>query len=180
MAWMPWIKTEHDDTRDENIRNLYDRTRNRLTGQPPDTVKLASTTPEVAGLLFDLQRAVYQSATGLSVREKEIAALVVSAYNGCTHWTASHLAALGRAAKDEKLAEQVRNDYTKAELPVRERKIADFALKVTRAADTCTQEDLQALRDAGLSDKDILALAEIIGYYNMTNRLFESLSTIEP
>jgi uncharacterized protein YciW len=51
---------------------------------------------------------------------------------------------------------------------------------VTKAADTCATEDLQVLRDAGLSDKDILGLVEIIAYYNFSTRLFESLSTIGP
>ena len=85
MPWLPWIKTEPYDTDNEEIRQLYARTRSALTGRPPDTVRLASLTPDVAGLLFDLQRAIYQGAKGLSVREKEVSALIVSAYNGCVH-----------------------------------------------------------------------------------------------
>jgi uncharacterized protein YciW len=57
--------------------------------------------------------------------------------------------------------------------------IADFAVKVTRAANACSPLDIQALRDVGLNDEDVLSLAEIIAYYNMSTRLFESLSTIE-
>jgi alkylhydroperoxidase family enzyme len=75
---------------------------------------------------------------------------------------------------------QVKNDYTSEDLTPREKKIAEFTLKVTRAADTCAPEDLQVLRDAGLGDKDILGLVELIAYYNFSTRLFESLSTIEP
>jgi alkylhydroperoxidase/carboxymuconolactone decarboxylase family protein YurZ len=55
------------------------------TGQPPDLVRLTSLTPSVAGLLYDLQRTIYQEARGLSLREKEIAALIVSVFNGCVH-----------------------------------------------------------------------------------------------
>jgi uncharacterized peroxidase-related enzyme len=83
-------------------------------------------------------------------------------------------------ARDQKLAEQVRDDFTEADLSKRERLIADFALKVTIASDKCEPEDLKSLRDAGLSETDILGLAEIIAYYNFSTRLFESLSTIEP
>jgi hypothetical protein len=39
----------------------------------------------VAGVLHDLQLAIYHEANGLTLREKEIAALLVSTYNGCVH-----------------------------------------------------------------------------------------------
>ncbi len=77
------------------------------------------------------------------------------------------------------MAAQVAEDYTKADLSPRERRMADFAVKVTRSPNACSPEDLQNLRNEGLSDKDILSLAQIIAYYNMSTRLFESLSTIE-
>ena len=83
-------------------------------------------------------------------------------------------------AQNQKLAEQVRDDFTKADLNPREKRIADFTVKVTRAPNACNPADIQALRDVGLSDKDVLSLVQIIAYYNMSNRLFESLSTIDP
>jgi len=78
------------------------------------------------------------------------------------------------------LAEQVKDDFTKADLNPRERRIADFAVKVTRSPNACSPADVQALREVGLADKDILSLVQIIAYYNMSNRLFESLSTVDP
>lgn len=78
------------------------------------------------------------------------------------------------------MAEQVKEDFTKADLTLRERRIADFTVKVTRAANACSPADVQALREVGLSDKDILGLVEIVAYYNLSTRLFESLSTVDP
>jgi hypothetical protein len=85
MPWIPWIMTEPYETDNEEVRQLYAKTKSALTSRPADTVRLASLTPDVAGLLFDLQRAIYKGANGLSAREKEISALLVSAYNGCLH-----------------------------------------------------------------------------------------------
>jgi hypothetical protein len=85
MTWTTWIETEPEDTVDETIQQLYSRTRDMTTGHPPDTVRLMSLTPTVSGLLYDLQRAIYQESKGLTLREKEIAALLVSAFNGCVH-----------------------------------------------------------------------------------------------
>ncbi len=85
MAWNPWIKIEPNDTDSEAVQALYQRTRDRATGYPPDTVRLTSLTPQVSGLVYDLQKTIYQEAHGLSTREKEIAALIVAVLNGCVH-----------------------------------------------------------------------------------------------
>jgi uncharacterized peroxidase-related enzyme len=82
-------------------------------------------------------------------------------------------------AQNEPFAEQVAKDFTKADLTQRERCIAEFAVKVTRAPNACSPADLQQLREVGLTDKDILSLVQIVGYYNMSTRLFEPLSTID-
>jgi hypothetical protein len=85
MVWITWIEIEPEDTVHEAVQQLYSRTRDPATGHVPDTVRLTSLTPQVAGSLYDLQQAIYQEAKGLTLREKEIAALLVSTYNGCVH-----------------------------------------------------------------------------------------------
>ena len=82
-------------------------------------------------------------------------------------------------AKDQRLAEQVKDDFTKADLSPRERRIADFAVKVTRAPNACSPADIRELKQVGLGDKDILSLVQIVAYYNLSTRLFESLSTLD-
>lgn len=71
-------------------------------------------------------------------------------------------------------------DFTKANLSLRERRIADFTIKVTRAPNACSPDDVDLLREAGLSDRDILSLVQVVAYYNMSTRMFESLSTVDP
>jgi hypothetical protein len=82
VTWQTWIQIEADDATDETVRQLYDSTRDRLTGAPDDTVRLTSLTPKVAQLLHSLNRTIHSEAKGLSAREQEIAALIVSSYNG--------------------------------------------------------------------------------------------------
>ena len=82
-------------------------------------------------------------------------------------------------ARNKELARQVAEDYTKADLSRRERRIADLAVKVTRSPDACSPADIEALRSEGLSDEDILRLVEIIAYQNMSTRIMEALSTVE-
>lgn len=85
MPWTTWIATVPEDTNDAAVQQLYRRTRDYATGNPPDLVLLNSLTPSVAGLIHDVQKAIYDGADGLTLREKEIAALIVSSFNGCVH-----------------------------------------------------------------------------------------------
>ena len=85
MPWVPWIQIEKDDSSKEEIRQLYMKTRNSITGEISDLTRLTSLTPEVSNHINSLCSAVYKNAEGLTVREKEIAALVTSSFVGCVH-----------------------------------------------------------------------------------------------
>ena len=85
MPWTPWIQIEKDDSSKEEVKQLYKKTRNSLTGKISDLTRLTSLTPEVSNSLDSLCSAVYRNATGLTVREKEIAALITSSFVGCVH-----------------------------------------------------------------------------------------------
>jgi hypothetical protein len=85
MPWNPWIQIEPNETTDETVQQLYERTRVRSTSLPPDIVRLNSLTPSVAGCINDLQKAIHRDAKGLSIKEQEISALLVASYNGCVH-----------------------------------------------------------------------------------------------
>jgi len=85
MPWKPWIKIEADNTQNDEAKKLYENTRNPLTREISDLTRITSLTPEVSELIDKLCIAVFKNAAGLSVREKEIAALVTSSLNGCVH-----------------------------------------------------------------------------------------------
>ncbi len=84
MPWVPWIEIDNDETEREEAKQLFHETR-APGGGVSDLVRITSRTPTVAKLIHELARAVYASATGLTSREKEIAALVTSAFVGCVH-----------------------------------------------------------------------------------------------
>ncbi len=85
MPWKPWIQIEKDDSSKEEVSLLYKKTRNSLTGKISDLTRLTSLTPEFATHLDSLCSAVYKNASGLTIREKEIVALVTSSFIGCVH-----------------------------------------------------------------------------------------------
>jgi alkylhydroperoxidase family enzyme len=85
MPWNSWIQIEKDNTKNEEAKRLYERTKNSLTNEISDLTRITSLTPEVSELIDKLCVSVYKNATGLSAREKEIVALVTSSLNGCVH-----------------------------------------------------------------------------------------------
>ena len=85
MPWTPWIRTEDENSADERIQELYSKTRHPLTAEISDLTRITSQIPECSLLIDQLCSAVYQNAADLSAKEKEIAALVTSAFNGCVH-----------------------------------------------------------------------------------------------
>lgn len=85
MVWIPWIKVEEDETSVEEAKQLFKKTKNQMTGKLSDITRLTSLTPEISDHLNMLCSVVYGTATGLTEREKEIAALVTSSFVGCIH-----------------------------------------------------------------------------------------------
>ncbi|MBT3606299.1 MAG: hypothetical protein HN521_24785 [Candidatus Latescibacteria bacterium] len=85
MPWVSWIQTEKDDTPNDEVKKLYKKTQNSLTGKISDLTRLTSLTPEVSDCLDSLRSAVYRNASGLTAREQEVAALVTSSFIGCVH-----------------------------------------------------------------------------------------------
>ncbi|MCG8423016.1 MAG: peroxidase [Proteobacteria bacterium] len=69
----------------------------------------------------------------------------------------------------------LRDDYTKAPLEPRERALLDYAAKLTRKPGAMREADLIPLRDAGLSDRDILDANQVVAYFAYVNRVADGL-----
>ncbi len=51
----------------------------------------------------------------------------------------------------------------------------DYAVKLTRAPGDMRREDVDRLRQAGLTDREILDLVMVVGYFAFANRLVDGL-----
>jgi len=109
--------------------------------------------------------------SGLSKLEREMIAVVVSSINRCFYCLVAHGAAVRQMSGDPMLGEMLLMNYRVAPLDTRQRAMLDFAAKMTTASATIEEPDRQALRDAGFSDRDIWDIANVAGFFNMTNRV---------
>jgi uncharacterized peroxidase-related enzyme len=50
-----------------------------------------------------------------------------------------------------------------------------FAVKLTKTPAAMEDADVEALRSAGFSDRDILDIVEVVGYYAYANRIADGL-----
>lgn len=122
---------------------------------------------------------VMLAASGLSKLEREMIAVVVSSINRCYYCLVAHGAAVRQMSGDPMLGEQLLMNYRMADLDARQRAMLDFATKLTTASATIEEPDRQALRDVGFSDRDIWDIANVTGFFNMTNRV-ASASAMQP
>ena len=116
--------------------------------------------------------------SGLTKAQREMIAVVVSVANRCHYCIVSHTAALRKLTKDPAFVERLATGYKYAELEPRDRAMLDFAVKLTEASDRCTDGDVQALRDAGWSDEEIMDIAQVAAMFNFTNRLASGLGWV--
>ena len=66
-------------------------------------------------------------------------------------------------------------DWLDAGLDGRRLAMLRYAVKLTTAPPEVTRDDVEALRAAGFEDPDILAIAEVTGYYAYANRIADGL-----
>lgn len=86
-----------------------------------------------------------------------------------------HRRGLRRLLRDDDLLARVEAGWRRAGLDERRRAILAYAEKMTLAPATVERADVEALRAAGLADADVLAVAEVTGYYAFVNRIADGL-----
>jgi uncharacterized peroxidase-related enzyme len=116
--------------------------------------------------------------SGLTKVQREMIAVVVSVTNRCHYCVVSHTAALRKLTKDPDFVDRLATGYKYADLEARDRAMLDFAVKLTEASDRCTDEDVEALRDAGWNDEEIMDIAQVAAMFNFTNRLASGLGWV--
>ncbi|MBM3988306.1 MAG: peroxidase [Planctomycetes bacterium] len=75
----------------------------------------------------------------------------------------------------------IERDWRAAALVERERALCEFAERLTLAPASMREADVLALRAAGLDDRAIHDLAQVVAYFNYINRIADALHVeLEP
>lgn len=111
------------------------------------------------------------ASSTLSAAERELVVVATSGANHCTYCIVAHGAILRVRSKDPELADQVAANPWGAALDERQRAIVDLALRIATDSATLREEDLDAAREAGLTDDEIWDVGAITALFAMSNRL---------
>jgi len=114
----------------------------------------------------------------LSMAEIQHIGILVSQANGCSYCTAAFCTILNYGLEaDEAEVGGLLTDGVGAVSDPRLRTMLDYALKVNLDAASVTDEDVQALRDVGLTDLGIVQITHIVSDFGSYNRLNLALNT---
>ena len=172
-----WLRVPAEDEAPSGVAKLFDKASERL-GFIPNVLRVYALRPRHLELWDAFYDDLMRGESGLTRPQREMIAVVVSTVNRCHYCMVSHAAALRKLTGDPVLAEQLRTNYKYAELEPRERAMLDFAVKLTEQSSSCSEDDVEALREAGWSDEDIMDIAQVAAMFNFTNRLASGLGWV--
>ena len=172
-----WLRVPAEDDVPPAARELWDKPLEKL-GFVPNVLRVMSLRPEHLVAWWGYIQELMTGESGLTKAQREMIAVVVSVENQCHYCVVSHSAALRKLLDDAVLADQIATNYRYAPLHPNERAMLDYALKLTVDSSSCTEDDVDGLRDAGWSDEDILDIAQVAAMFNFTNRLASGLGWV--
>ncbi|OIP86562.1 MAG: alkylhydroperoxidase [Rhodobacterales bacterium CG2_30_65_12] len=109
--------------------------------------------------------------SGLSKLEREMIGVVVSSINHCWYCLVAHGAAVRTLSGDPELGEAMALNWRAITLSDRHQAMLAFTEKLTETPSKIEAADREGLREAGFSDRDIWDIANVAGFFNMTNRV---------
>lgn len=139
-------------------------------------VRCLTVAPKTAKRFTDFIASFFaEEGTDMSLRERELIAVAVSRENGCGYCVGHHTLNLGEVIQDPSEAYKFALEPRFANLSEREAALVTFAQKATSHPDAVSEADINAMRDAGISDQNIVEALETAGYFNFANRMFMCL-----
>ena len=170
---LPDINTLPDDLK-KKILEVQDK-----SGFIPNVFLALAHRPEEFRAFFSYHDALMNKESGISKGEREMIVVATSALNECLYCVVAHGAILRIREKNSLIADQLATNYKKADITDRQRAMLDFAVKVSRHANTISEEDIQALAKHGFSDQDVWDIGSIAAFFALSNRL-ANMANIRP
>lgn len=174
-----WIKMVGDDDAGPELREVLDLARTPH-GTVDNVMRVHSLRPStMRGHVVLYRAALHDDANTIAMWLQETISSYVSVINDCAysyanHWkNAAHL--IGDAARATEIETALRSRAPETAFTGAELALLRYAEKLTLTPGDMTEDDVVALRDAGLDDGEILEANQIICYFNYVNRSINGL-----
>ncbi|WP_029629312.1 alkylhydroperoxidase domain protein [Yaniella halotolerans] len=172
LGWQPWLAPVAE-------AELTEEQRGALIGQfrlKSPYFRLLVRNPEAleARTLTD-QDIFYNVTSGLPRAEREIAASAASRINGCVYCASVHTDRATKESGREEDVQKLLDDGVEADLGQPWSAIAQASAALTETPSAFDAGQIDALREAGLDDADIVDVINGAAFFNWANRLMLSL-----
>jgi uncharacterized peroxidase-related enzyme len=167
---MAWIKTVGRESATGRTKKVYDRIL-KERGHLANIFIAQGSEPEVLEDHLDLYVHLMIGPGPLSREEREMIAVVVSAANRSAYGAIHHSEALETVEKDPKALYNLMKEFTSKHESPRSKALLTYAAKLTLDPRGITKDDIQDLKDANLTDEEILRANLVASYFNFSNRI---------
>lgn len=173
LGWKAWLEVLNPETATPEQQHVLEVSHPKA--KTMDFYLVLARQPQVLLERSQAFNAIMYAPGGLSRAEREVAATAVSRSNGCVYCASVHAQRFEQLAKRNDVMAQLFDDPDTAGTNARERAIIQASLALTRAPGSFGKQNLQPLRDAGLSDLEILDMLHSAALFGWANRLMLNL-----
>ena len=171
---MSWIKVIDYAQSAGRLRAVYDRIRGP-GGAIDNILRVHSLRPHTLQGHMTLYKSVlHHTGNRLPAWLLETVGVYVSLLNSCGYCVDHHLAGLGRLLDDEARVQAIHRALEQGDFDEtfthREQAVLHYAKRLTHAPEQVREEDVHALREAGLTDGEILEVNQVVSYFAYANR----------
>jgi len=139
-------------------------------GFTPNVFAALAYAPEQFRAFVDYHDALVEG-TSLDREAVEMIVVAVSGVNHCYYCNVAHGALVRIYADDPLLADQLVANYRTADVSDERLLMLDVAVTLTKRPWEVTEDDLDALAEAGYSEREIWDIGAITAFFNLSNRL---------
>jgi 4-carboxymuconolactone decarboxylase len=154
----------------EDIRNRILAVQEKA-GFIPNVFLVLAHRPDEFRAFFAYHDALMEKSGNLTKADREMIVVATSNANQCQYCIIAHGAILRIRAKNPLISDQVTINYRKADITERQKAILDFAVKVSRSAETVGEADFDMLNSYGFNEEDIWDIAGIAAFFGLSNRM---------
>jgi len=158
-----------DDDLPDDLRERIDEETERA-GFTPNVFAALAYAPDHFRAFVDYHDALVEG-TSLDREEVEMIVVAVSGVNHCYYCNVAHGALVRIYADDPHLADQLVANYRTADVSDERLLMLDVAVKLTERPAEVTRADLDALAEAGFSEREIWDIGAVTAFFNLSNRL---------
>ncbi|MFT5599290.1 MAG: putative peroxidase-related enzyme [Urechidicola sp.] len=136
--------------------------------QPVKLITSMSVRPDLAKATWGMMKNLMTEGQ-LPPSVKQLIMMVISTQADCKYCAFSHQDALKSMGIDEAVMKDCLNDPMSAEIPELHRHITQFAARSAKDPNLITDDDLNQLRDVGVSDDELIEIGVIVAFSKFLN-----------